>query len=99
MERRKPSAEADRRWQAEEAHYRGRFAKAACIIATGLVSTWICAKLEMQLLAIFSVITVFAAMVWTIWLIVGRRRSFFRIMMDDGMTKKETAWEDFRRHG
>jgi hypothetical protein len=53
----------------------------------------------MRLLAVISVVIVFAAMTWTIRLIVGSRRAFFKIMMDDGMTRKEAAWEDLRRHG
>jgi hypothetical protein len=99
MKQRKPSAEAERRWRAEEAHYRRRFAAVGVTIAATILSTWICAKLEMRLLAVISVVIVFAAMIWTIRLIVGSRRAFFKIMMDDGMTRKEAAWEDLRRHG
>jgi hypothetical protein len=98
-EHRNPTPEAERRWGAVEVRFRHRFNATALVIAAGIILTYVAAKFGVQLLAILCVITVFAGLVRTIYLVVERRRAFLGIMTDDGMTKSEAQWEDFRRHG
>lgn len=61
--------------------------------------TWISAYFGLRPLAILCTIAVFGAMAWTIVLIVRRRRAFYAIMADDGLSKREAAYEDLRSHG
>jgi hypothetical protein len=97
--RRRPSAEAETRWRAAEARYRRGLALASLVMALGIASTWIAAKLEFRVLPLVTVGIAFAAMAWTIMLMAARHREFRRIMIDDGLSAKEAAGENVRRHG
>jgi uncharacterized protein YybS (DUF2232 family) len=99
MDGRRPSADAEARWSAAEARYARGFVVAALVIAAGIVSTLVLAKLELRPLAIVCSIVALAAMAWTIGLIVRRHRTFRQIMIDDGLTATEAARENLRRHG
>jgi hypothetical protein len=96
---RDPSPAAEQRWRAEEMRFRQRMNVTALITAAGMVLTYIAASHELQPLAILSFVAVVGAMARIIQLIVERRRTFFRIMMDDGLTRDEALWQDLRRHG
>jgi hypothetical protein len=99
MQYRKPSLEAERRWQTEEARFRRKFVVTGLSIAATIVLTWITAKLGMKPLAVACSLALFGAIGWTIYLIVASRRAFTRIMMDDGLSRKEAAREALRRYG
>ena len=73
MDGRKHSADAEARWSAAEARYARGFVVAALVIAAGIVSTLVFAKLEVRPLAIGCSVVTLAAMAWTIGLIVGRQ--------------------------
>jgi hypothetical protein len=98
-EHQNPSPEAERRWQAEDARFRRRFNVTALIIAAAIVLTYVCARFDVRVAAILCVMAALGGLVRTIYLVVARRRTFLKIIMDDGMTRSEAVREDFLRHG
>jgi hypothetical protein len=99
LERQKVSLQAERLWLSQEAHFRRRIAVAAFVAAAAMVLTWITAKFGLRPLAILGAISILGSLCWMIYLIIEIRRTFRRVMTDDGLTGKEAAREFLRRYG
>ncbi len=96
---RRPSPEADRRLRAEEARFNGRIKLSGLGMAGGIVLTVAMAQLGLLSLARLCAVAVVCGVGGLIYFIIQWHRTFFDILISDGMTKKEAAWEHWRRHG
>jgi hypothetical protein len=97
-ENRRPSAEADRRLRAAEAHFSKRIQLTGLGVAGGIVLAFATVQLGVPILAKLCAAAVFFGIGRVIYLIVQWRRTFYDILLGDGMTRKEAAWEHLRRY-